>query len=67
MSEDKRLGKYWICAECAAKKDLHPFKTGNTMTLGLCSWCDSPAESFLTPLRDLKTKEDKRADCVVDL
>lgn len=63
MSE--RQGKYWICNDCADKRGFRPFKSGNTIILGLCGWCDRDDESGLTPLRDLKTADDLRADNVL--
>lgn len=60
----QRMGKYWICDVCIIFNDLSCFKTVNTRAMGKCSWCNSDKESFLTPLRDLKNSEGKRADSV---
>lgn len=60
MSE--RMGKYWICDECADRRGYECFKTGNTRAMGLCSWCNRDDETFLTPMRDLKTAGGLRAD-----
>ncbi len=57
------MGKYWICDGCAVERKWTPFKTGNTLSMGLCSWCESNKETMLTPLRDLKDGKGKRADC----
>lgn len=62
----ERQPKYWICDLCALKKDLHPFKTGNTLAIGLCGWCDHPDESPLTPICDLKTSSNKTGDIILE-
>lgn len=62
----ERMDKYWICDTCAALRDWKCFKTGNTVCLGLCGWCDYPHEQAMTPLRDLTNPSGLRADCVTD-
>lgn len=60
----KRMEKYWICDACALKRGWKSFKTGNTLVLGHCGWCDHLSEEALTPLRDLKNAGGLRADLV---
>lgn len=61
MTNPERMSKYWICNSCALERGWK--KTGNTITTGLCGWCDDKEEGWLTPLRDLKNEEGVRADC----
>lgn len=51
------MNKYWICDSCALKHNLKPFKSGYTLILGLCGWCESKKEQMLTPLIDLKSSK----------
>ncbi len=60
-----RMSKYWMCDVCAVRHGFICFKTGNTVSMGLCGWCDSDKEQWLTPLRDLKDGDGNRADDVV--
>lgn len=54
MGKIERTEKYWICDACAEKKKYVAWKTGNTLIMGLCGWCDSREESFLTPVEDFR-------------
>lgn len=51
---NKPADKYWICPTCADERRLYPFKTGNTLILDRCGWCDSEKEEYLTPVIDLR-------------
>lgn len=52
---DERLEGF-ICDECVEKRKLvtrYP-TGGNTITRGLCGYCDRKDEVFLTPIVDFK-------------
>lgn len=48
----QRVPKYWICMECAAKKQWAPPSWPVTITVGLCGWCDCEEETTLIPIVD---------------
>jgi hypothetical protein len=54
MKMNKPAEKYWICQKCADGRKLYPFKTGNTLILDRCGWCESEKKEYLTPLVDLR-------------
>lgn len=56
--------KYWICDTCAAQREWVPFKEAYTVISGRCGWCKCGVFEALTPLRDLKAANGRRADCV---
>lgn len=62
MNESERIDPYWICSSCATKKGWVPFKTGNTMIMGLCGYCGTGHEEMLTPVCDFKKPKDKKGD-----
>lgn len=50
--DDKYMGKYFICKECADEKQWklpdHPI----TCSLGRCAWCKSEDERTMIPVVD---------------
>jgi hypothetical protein len=57
MKKDGLVDKYWICNDCADKRDLVCHKTGNTRMQGRCGHCESEDETFLTPIVDFVRKK----------
>ena len=58
QSNPKLMSTYWLCDDCATKRGLESFKTGNSVIIGLCGNCDSREEQKLTPVVDLRKKRE---------
>lgn len=52
IKQKERMGKYWICKDCADKKNWKLPDWPITCTSGLCGWCDRPDEATIIPVRD---------------
>ncbi len=52
MDTPERQAKYWICDDCAKKAKMLPPIGNVTVIKGLCGYCDSTIEVFLTPTID---------------
>lgn len=63
MNGHGKQSKYWICDTCAALRRWNAYKTAYTVIEDYCGWCHADYKQMLTPLRDLKNAEGKRADC----
>lgn len=60
--EGERTPKYWICYDCADKKQWKiPAGACNTVISGLCGHCDREDEVTLTPTCDFYGPNGKRA------
>lgn len=60
MSEE-RQSKYWICNECAKKKEWVTPDWPVTAITGLCGWCSRIDDEFLIPTCDYSGPNGKRA------
>lgn len=54
-----KLGKYWICRDCANKKGWVEMNEPHTVCEGTCSWCNKK-NKVLVPERDFNKKNGKK-------
>lgn len=59
--ENVREPKYWICGACAEAKLWRAPTWPVTVIRGLCSYCERPDETFLTPCCDFSGPNGKKA------
>ena len=60
IDKSGRVVLYWICDECAMKRDWTCDKTGITVIKGLCGHCENTSEVMLTPTRDFDKPRPER-------